>query len=458
MPAVYRGTPRYSVVGMSDASRTGVADPDAGSLAVATYPPPSVWTAGAIAADALPVLDLPPVAGAPLGVYVHLPFCRQHCHFCCVPVVTGRSATDVDAYLRLIAGEWAQYGSRRAIEGRSPAYVYIGGGTPSLLVPAQLEGLAARLRGTLSWDHVEDVTVECEPGTFTAETARRLRAIGVTRLCLGAASFSRPALSRSGRGHRPSDIARACRSARTAGLPHVEIELVAGLPGETDASWPLGVEQAVALDADSVTIYQLEQIPATPIGTGTAPGAADLRAALPPGATRRRWTRDAFDALEAAGYVMIDAYTATRAPGRARPAHRDIAARGGDLVGLGVSSRGYVNGVLLQNVEDLDAYARAVSRGDLPLGRAHHASPDERLIREFALQLKQGSVRPAYFLEKFDVDLLKRFASPFAMLRADGYLDDATPDDVRLTRDGLLRVDALLPRFFLPEHAFARSA
>ena len=92
----------------------------------------------------------------------------------------------------------------------------------------------------------------------------------------------------------------------------------------------------------------------------------------------------------------------------------------------------------------------------MPLNRAFRPSADERLIRELVLQLKLGSVRPAYFHDKYGVDVLDRFAAALASLRADGHLMAADAGQIALTRDGLLRVDSLLPRFFLPEHTNLR--
>ena len=92
----------------------------------------------------------------------------------------------------------------------------------------------------------------------------------------------------------------------------------------------------------------------------------------------------------------------------------------------------------------------------IPLGRAYRPTDDERLIREFVLQLKRGSNRPSYFAEKYGVDVLSRFAGAIDSLKQDGYLVEATADRVALTREGLMRVDVLLPRFFLPEHAGLR--
>ena len=110
----------------------------------------------------------------------------------------------------------------------------------------------------------------------------------------------------------------------------------------------------------------------------------------------------------------------------------------------------------MQNLDSWGPYAAAVRRGELPLSRAFRPTDEERLIRELVLQLKRGSVRPGYFSDKYGVDLLDRFGPALGSLRADGYLMASDADQIALTRDGLLRVDSLLPRFFLPEHTNLR--
>jgi oxygen-independent coproporphyrinogen III oxidase len=129
---------------------------------------------------------------------------------------------------------------------------------------------------------------------------------------------------------------------------------------------------------------------------------------------------------------------------------------GADLAGLGVASFGHVNGVHMQNLDKWETYSEAIRQGGVALARAYRPTEEERLIREFILQFKRGWIRPAYFREKYGVDVLARFSEPLGSLKAEGFLDGASADRVTLTGDGLLRVDRLIRRFFLPEHADIR--
>jgi oxygen-independent coproporphyrinogen-3 oxidase len=226
--------------------------------------------------------------------------------------------------------------------------------------------------------------------------------------------------------------------------------------GETDANWRTCIDRTLALEPDSVTIYQMELPYNTAISADVLKGGGRFSDAVATWSTKRRWVAEAFELLERAGYHIGSAYTAVKNPDVTQFVYRDRLWQGADLVGLGVASFGHVNGVHIQNLDTWDAYGAAIARGDLPLGRAYRPTAEERMIREFVLQLKKGSVRPAYFAGKYGTDILDRFRGPLADLESHGYLAAANETQVTLTREALLRVDVLLPRFFLPEHAGIR--
>ena len=219
--------------------------------------------------------------------------------------------------------------------------------------------------------------------------------------------------------------------------------------GETDENWHAVVEATLKLSPDSVTIYQMELPFNTAISGDLLKGTHRFNETLPDWSTKRRWVKEAFEALERAGYHVGSAYTASKDPSRTKFLYRDRLWQGADMAGLGVASFGHINGVHIQNFDTWETYSAAV-RSEIPLSRAFRPSNEERMIREFVLQLKLGSIRPAYFLSKYRVNVLERFRAQFDSLKSAGYLAAATEEIVALTRDGLLRVDVLLRSFFLP--------
>jgi oxygen-independent coproporphyrinogen III oxidase len=425
-----------------------------GSYFVANYPPFSVWTPTAVAA-AREAIDSPPDPDVPLGLYLHIPFCRKRCHFCYFRVYTNKNAKQVEEYLDLLVREWELYLDTAAVAGRKIEFVYFGGGTPSFLSTAQLESLVSRLTARASWANASEITFECEPGTLSESKLKTLRDFGVTRLSLGVENFDDGILELNGRAHRSPEIFRVYQHARALGFRQINIDLIAGMLGETDENWRHCIERTLALSPDSVTIYQMELPYNTTISGNLLKGATDM-GTVADWATKRRWVEEAFAALETAGYHVGSAYTATKHAGNATFVYRDRLWEGADLVGIGVASFGHINGVHVQNVDTWEKYAAHLTAGEFPLGRAYRPSADERLIREFILQMKRGAVRPAYFEEKYGADPLVRFREQLASLQSAGYLAELSQDRIALTRTGLMRVDSLLHRFFLPEHTGIR--
>jgi oxygen-independent coproporphyrinogen-3 oxidase len=438
---------------MADSTAAGTVDQtDVGSYFVATYPPFSVWSEAAVERDARPALETPGDPDVPLGLYLHIPFCRKRCHFCYFRVYTGKNAEEVNSYLDLIAREWEIYAALPAIAGRPLDFVYFGGGTPSFLSTTQLGGLVSRLKAATPWDRAEEVTFECEPGTLTEPKLSVIRDIGVTRLSLGVEHFDDHILELNGRAHRSAEIVRAYAFARGLGFPQINIDLIAGMLGETEDNWQRNIEKTIALEPDSVTVYQMELPYNTTISKDLLAKTNTLTGSLAGWDTKRRWVAEAFEALERAGYHIGSAYTAVKDPATTKFIYRDRLWQGADMAGLGVASFGHVNGVHLQNKDTWEAYSEAVLAGELPLGRAYRPTDEERVRRELVLQMKLGRLRPAYFADKYGADVLAQFADQWDSLRADGYLAEATPERIALTREGLMRVDSLLPRFFLPQH------
>lgn len=427
----------------------------AGNYFVANYPPFSFWRKER-AGEALEALAQAPVPGTPLGIYVHLPFCRKRCHFCYFKVYTGREANRdrVSQYLDALARELAIYAAAPLVAGRRPRYVYFGGGTPSFLFPPQLRELFGLLRSRLTWDEVEEVTFECEPGTLNDEKLATLRELGVTRLSLGIENFDDAILRVNGRAHQSREIHQAFQAARRLAFPQINIDLIAGMLNETNENWQSCVAKAIELAPECITIYQME----IPFNTTIYHGMHERGEIVAPVAdwpTKRAWTAYAFEELEKAGYTITSAYTAVKDPSAFRFLYRDYLWRGADMVSLGVSSFGHLRGVHYQNEKDFAPYVERLQRGELPIHRALAMRREERLLREMLLQLKLGSLQASYFRDRFQVDILQRFAQPLEDLGRSGDLA-LENDGIRVTRQGLLRIDELLPAFYLPEHQGAR--
>ena len=260
----------------------------------------------------------------PLGLYLHIPFCRKRCKFCYFRVYTDKNAQrrrDVrrGAVARDRAGQPAAGDGRPAVPLRLLRRRHA-------VVPVsakQLTSLVDRLRANINWDQAEEVTFECEPGTLSrAEGRRRCKELGVTRLSLGVENFSDAMLEENGRAHLSGEVYKAWDWIQAAGFPNVNIDLIAGMVGETWDNWRENVQQddrARARQRDDLpdgaavqhgllarTFWATRSRRRSPIGRRSGPGSSY-----------------AFDELLAAGYHVSSAYTLVKDPNKVNFSYRD---------------------------------------------------------------------------------------------------------------------------------------
>jgi oxygen-independent coproporphyrinogen-3 oxidase len=181
------------------------------------------------------------------GVYISYPFCAQKCTYC--NFASGVFPRDLEpVYLDTVRAEI------RTTEWQwSPKTVYLGGGTPSLIDPKDLAFMIAEIPG--QW---EEATIEAAPGSITPEKAAAWRHAGINRVSLGVQSFNPHELARTGRKHTADVVEREITLLRSAGIANFNVDLIAGLPGQTLESWNQSLDWVLRLDAPHVSVYMLE--------------------------------------------------------------------------------------------------------------------------------------------------------------------------------------------------------
>jgi oxygen-independent coproporphyrinogen-3 oxidase len=429
-----------------DQEKTGL-----GNYFIANYPPFSFWK-NTYLADAETAINSPPKPGVPLGLYLHIPFCRKRCKFCYFRVYTDKNAKDIEIYLDAILKEVELLSKTACVGGRPLDYVYFGGGTPSYLSASQLDGLMTRLREIMPWDRAREVTFECEPGTLQKHKLEMLRKHGITRLSLGVENFKPEILQYNGRAHLEEEIYRAFGWARELGFPQINIDLIAGMVGEDWDNWKECVAKTLKLAPDCVTIYQME-LPYNTVFSKELKvlGSDEPSHGVADWPTKRAWVQYAFDEFVKAGYHVSSATTVVKDKENTRFVYREALWHGADMFGTGVASFGHVNGVHIQNVDTWEAYVEKINAGELPLGRAFPTTERDRLIRELVLLLKTGHLDVPYFQEKYGVDIREEFRGAFDQLQRGGWLT-INGNSIDTTRDGLMQIDRHLPAFFDPQY------
>jgi oxygen-independent coproporphyrinogen-3 oxidase len=449
-------------VNFTDARGPSTAQTEVGSVFVSNYPPFSAWKP-----ETLPeyetVLEQAPARAGDLGLYLHIPFCRKRCKFCYFRVYIDRNADQIQHYLDCLAREVEIYSQKPAVAGRPLKFVYFGGGTPSFVAVKHMKELWNRIRTAIPWDDVEEVTFEAEPGTLTESKVHTYREMGVTRLSLGIENFDDAILRENGRAHETQEIHRCLPWIRQAGFNQLNVDLIAGMVGETWDSWKDTIEKTIDVDPDSITIYQMELPFNTVYSQGILKDGEPVKVA--DWSTKRAWNDYAINRLCESGYEVSSAYTLVKAKSKAQGAettaagrfvYRDALWRGADMLGTGIASFGHMQGVHIQNVASWNDYLAALDEGRLPWGRAYKTSAHDLLTRELILQMKLGALDLQPIRDKYGVDPLDTFAGVFQALEDDDMLQVRDGRHVQLSRDGLLRVDSLLSKFYAEPYQNAR--
>jgi putative oxygen-independent coproporphyrinogen III oxidase len=282
-------------------------------------------------------------------LYLHLPFCASRCGYCAFVVETGGWHRR-DAYLDALLAELALEGGR--IETLDT--LYMGGGTPTLMRARRLAAIMERVRPRLAPG--AEVTVEANPETVARPLLRELREMGVTRLSLGVQSFRPHLLAALDRGATAEAARRAYRCARAAGFEEISVDLLFGVPGQSEADLEADLAEVVALEPDHVSWYELELKPGSALAR--RPGLA-----LDEGFAEEAYPR-IVEGLEAAGYSWYE--TANFA----RPGHEcrhSLAYWGAaDYLGLGVGAVSTVDGRRWRNAPGTGGYIAALRRGEAP--------------------------------------------------------------------------------------------
>lgn len=320
-----------------------------------------------------------------IGLYVHIPFCRQRCDFCAFYLEVARPER-INAFCSALDREIRLYLEQDLIAGRELATIYFGGGTPTAIPAGKLTALLETLRTAWRAGSMVEATVEAHPSTVTGGDLRALVDAGFTRLSLGAESMDRHDLKAIGRPGTVVNTITAVREARAAGFTNISLDLMYGLPGQTVESWTNSLYAVLALDPTHVSCYALTIEEGTRFAFDVARGSI-MR---PDESLQIEMESVAQEILTSAGFTRyeISNYAKTGAECR----HNLLYWTDQDYLGLGPSAQSYVKGVRFGNIADLTAYIDLVAHGRLPVTERTVLS-EEQQQREalvFGLRLIEG--------------------------------------------------------------------
>jgi oxygen-independent coproporphyrinogen-3 oxidase len=370
-----------------------------------------------------------------LGLYLHIPFCSAICNYCNF----NRGLFDAglkERYVRALLAE-----IRRTADGSPADTIYFGGGTPSLLEPADVDALVDACRQSFALARDAEVTLEANPETVTPERLEGFRAAGINRLSYGVQSFRDEELARLSRLHSASRAAEAFAMARAAGFENISLDLMMWLPQQTVADWLQSVDALIALGPDHASMYMLEIYPNAPLRDAMARG----RWSVAPEDDVAEMYVSGLDRMDNAGYVQYEISNAAR-PGR-ESRHNLKYWMDGEWLGFGCGAHSTRNGARWKNLSATEDYIAAVGSGADVATDRRFLTAEEQLEEALFTGLRLNAGLNLHAVkDRYAVDVWARYGGELQPFVDQGVLlyDGRS---LRLTRGGMLLAHEIMTVF-----------
>jgi putative oxygen-independent coproporphyrinogen III oxidase len=393
----------------------------------------------------LPAAALDQLASVRFGMYVHVPFCASRCGYCDFNTYTAAElggaagvgyagGASMDSFASLAVAEIAL--ARTVLGPVAPAVssVFFGGGTPTLLPPADLAAILRAIEAEFGLAPGAEVTTEANPESVDERTLAELRAAGFTRISLGMQSAAPHVLSVLDRVHSPGRAEQCVAWARAAGFDHVSLDLIYGTPGERAQDWELSVRSAIGAGPDHISAYALI------VETGTRLAARIRRGELPPPDDDEMADRylAADELFTAAGMRWYEVSNWSATP-QAACQHNRLYWTGGNWWGVGPGAHSHIRGTRWWNVRHPAAYAGRIAAGTSPGQAREVLTEPQRRTERIMLETRLATGCPRGLLSPAGDQ-----AATSAM--TDGLAEPGAFADGRvvLTRTGRLLADAVI--------------
>ena len=355
-----------------------------------------------------------------LNVYVHVPFCDVKCGFCHLFTSTKPSPESVESYADAVRREIALV----AHDGRFSNYhvdsAYFGGGTPTVMSPAKIDGLVGELKSRLSLGATCELAIESAPVHISPSGMKQLRATGFRRISFGVQSFIDQELADMGRHHTTTDAFRSIDDAHAAGFHNVNVDLIYGLSRQTLRTWEQSLSAAVSHDPETITVYPLAFRQHTAFGKAFRIN----NEAFPSPAKRSELYELARDFLQMHGYKQLTMVAFAREKGGNRHDYNEFLGIPTVGFGAGALSYGpnyhYTSGHYhdrTPNTTAISTYVASVMNGAIPIQAGIYLDDDEHMRRYLIMRLLSMGVKSADFEARFGFDPAARFGDALRFLR-----------------------------------------
>ncbi len=363
-----------------------------------------------------------------MHLYLHVPFCARRCSYCDFAIAVRREVPSA-RYAEALLREW-ELVQGEEIWSLSPTVdtIYLGGGTPSLLEPAELGRILARIRSDRQVSAEAEITLEANPDDVSHGRAESWRGMGINRVSLGVQSFDPAVLTWMHRTHTADQVPAAVATLRSAGITDLSLDLIFALPEAQQRDWKHDLERALALDPQHLSLYGLTVEPHTPLGRWVERGTALA-------GTDERYAEEflvADEALRRTGFEHYEVSNYARAGHRAR--HNSAYWDRSPFLGLGPSAHSGWERRRRWNLREWSAWEAALREGRNPVAGEESLDDEALDLERLYLGLRTTGGVPASWIPEAD----RREWS------AAGWLSAERNGRLSLTADGWLRLDSLV--------------
>lgn len=377
-----------------------------------------------------------------IGVYVHIPYCLKkcrYCDFCSIPIdkTAERYRSAVLQELALVRDKYA---------GERVKSVFFGGGTPTALKAEDLGAILSAIGDAFPLESDAEISVECNPKTIGFAGLKTLHEVGFNRLSLGLQATQNDLLKRIGRVHTFEEFLITYQAARDAGFRNINIDLMHGLPGQTQDMYLDAIRTVAALDPKHISAYALILEEGTPLFDDVQSG----RETLPDPDAVADMEDAGMDLLEQLGYRRYEVSNFAKPGFECR--HNLIYWHNEPYLGLGVAAHSSMveDGfwVRFSNESSIPAYFKKLEKGKLPRAERILINTFEQMFESvmLGLRLTDGVDRKAFF-DRFGCDVIETYREAYDKNDRFGFWDHTDPDRLRLTRLGIDHLDAVLRDF-----------
>ena len=372
------------------------------------------------------------------GVYLHIPFCASRCHYCNF-ATGGYEENLAQKYVEALCAEIQQ--AEVSEDMKSVDTIYFGGGTPSTLTIPQFQAILQKCRTRFELDPQIEITAEANPGSLTQEYLAELLRIGINRLSIGVQSFLDRELEMIGRGHVADDARSAVKMARQAGFQNLSLDLIAGLPEQSIATWRSNINSALELEPEHLSVYLLELYQDAPLMHRIKRGELT---AIDDELTVQMYY-ELVDAAEQNGYVHYELSNWAKPGFESR--HNLKYWNGALYHAFGMSAAGYNGATRWSNIRNLNHYIERIEKSESVIGETTELTLEDQQSEAIFLRLRlKDGVNVAHYSDEFGVDIKSKYETEIERLVDAGVLE-FSGDSMKISRRGKVLANEVFEAF-----------